>query len=727
VKADTSRTSFDAARHYRSVFRQQGRVDLDADWNEQQEILDHLRTETTADLVGPAGGPASDAGFALSLEEDGDLRVSLGHYYVHGMLAQNEQDTSVWDQPDAPPNSPIVLLEDGSYVSGPTPPAGRYLVFLDLWDLHRTALEDDTVREVALGGPDTTTRVKTVWQVKLLRLGNVGTNANCATNPPLWTELTAEPTGRLEARAEPADDPSGPCIVPAAAGFRGLENQHYRIEIHQGGDAGGATFKWARDNASTVANWVSGPDDEGAITVASPGRDSVTGFAAGMWLELIDDTRELCGDPGTLVQLTNVRGNRLTISPATGISRDDYPLRPRVRRWDSAGARGLGGDWLPIEHGVQVRFTDPGSYPTGTYWQIPARTNLTDILWPRAGDGSPLAVPPTGVRHRFAKLGLASFNGTNWTDLRDCRSLFPHLTQLMQVSAVSGDGQTATPNLASPGTRVLLAESIVVGVSNGSLPVPGATVRFTVIDGTGTINNAAGPQTVVTDAGGQASAAWRVDSTTAVQQVRVDLLNAAGQPFGVPAGFTASLLSAARVAYAPGACPRLADATTVQQALDILCQPPPVDVPRVTGTNWPHAGEISIAQFLAGLQINFDRPIQPPAGDPHAWFRVSLEYDRSDFEADPNEWFVRGINAQQITFSPSRDSVLWRPFGSFQSWAVSNGVARRPICRVVLKSHVLVDDRGVALDGEFLKANFPSGNNSPGGDFESWFVFQART
>ena len=734
MKADTSRSSFDPAKHYRVVLRQQGRVDVDADWNEQQEIADLLRTATTANLVGAAGGPATGppAGFALGVNAQ-DLRVSAGHFYVDGLLVQNEQDISVWNQPDAPTGSQIVRLTDGSDVAGPTPLAGRYLVYLDVWDLHRTALEDGTVREVALGGPDTTTRVKTVWQVKLLRVGDVNATVNCTTDIPAFTALTAGPTGVLEARAEPADDPSGPCVVPAGAGFRGLENQHYRVEVHKGGNAGTATFKWARDNASIVASWDAGPDPEGAITVASPGRDSVTGFAPGMWVELIDDTRELLGKPGTLVQLTNVRGNRLTITPAAGVNRADFPLRPRVRRWDSDGALlvdrpAADGGWLAVEQGVQVRFAKPASYPTGAYWLVPARTLLADVLWPRGAGNTPLALPPRGITHHFTKLGLVTFDGTAWKDPHDCRSLFPHLTQLVSVEPVSGDGQTVTPNATNPAALVPLPAPIVVAVTNGALPVAGAKVRFVVHSGNGTINNAGNTADVTTDAQGLAVANWSVDSGNAVQQARAVRLDDGANPVGVPFVFTASLLTAARTAYTPPAtCPDLATASTVQQAIDLLCAQSHPDRPKIKTISWTHAASMTMTELLKGLRVTFDRAMTAPDGPGVAWFLVSFEYDRRGFEADPNEIFVRRINAESITFPTSRVSVLFKPFASLKEWVNLQPVVPDDVlCRVVLKSHVLTDDSRVALDGDFLGALLPTGNGASGGDFESWFMLKTR-
>ena len=61
-------------------------------------------------------------------------------------------------QPDLRPTGPSLLpATDGLYVA-----------YLEAWERHITALEDETIKETALGGPDTTTRTKTVWQVRML-------------------------------------------------------------------------------------------------------------------------------------------------------------------------------------------------------------------------------------------------------------------------------------------------------------------------------------------------------------------------------------------------------------------------------------------------------------------------------------------------------------------------------------------------------------------------------
>ena len=61
MTADISRDTFDARKRYAGVVMQQGRVQLDADFNEQVSILLRYMKALAADLYGAHGGPAPDA------------------------------------------------------------------------------------------------------------------------------------------------------------------------------------------------------------------------------------------------------------------------------------------------------------------------------------------------------------------------------------------------------------------------------------------------------------------------------------------------------------------------------------------------------------------------------------------------------------------------------------------------------------------------------------------
>src|SRR4051794_17454055 len=106
MKGDFSRQTFDPTRHYSGVRIQQGRVQLDADWNEQGDLLTHRAGSEAADVIGRCGAPADRAAFHivagvndLTAEEQqrpenqytgtvnpGDFLISAGHYYVDGTL-----------------------------------------------------------------------------------------------------------------------------------------------------------------------------------------------------------------------------------------------------------------------------------------------------------------------------------------------------------------------------------------------------------------------------------------------------------------------------------------------------------------------------------------------------------------------------------------------------------------------------------------------------------------
>src|SRR3954451_3262741 len=95
MHADLSRLTFRPERHYSAVVAQQGRVQLDADTNEQTAIQLHQARTLAADLIGHHGGPRDMAGRDIAgfhIEYVGGkhdidtLLISGGRYYVDGIL-----------------------------------------------------------------------------------------------------------------------------------------------------------------------------------------------------------------------------------------------------------------------------------------------------------------------------------------------------------------------------------------------------------------------------------------------------------------------------------------------------------------------------------------------------------------------------------------------------------------------------------------------------------------
>jgi len=479
MTSDITRDSFDPYLHYTRVVMQQGRVQLDADWNEQVEITERYLRTLAADLIGPFGGPKDDCGFAVGTDravltgmtgkyglpleqarvdeigkrlDNGDFLIGPGRYYVYGWLVENDGPVTYSEQVGYPFDDETTLEK----VRG----ANAFLIYLDVWERSVTGVENPDLVEVALGGADTATRAQLVWQVKILR-GT--TTMSCSSTATL--KRTRPPFLRARA-SQPAQQPDV-CVIDPAAPYRGAENQLYRVEIHRGGPArpagataGGATFKWSRENGSVVFPVLDLAENTGTnettAELATLGRDRRLGLVTEDWVEIVDDGYALraAAEPLHLVERIDRDGLTAVLAglgPAgTG---QDQALHPLLRRWDhdasdpatsdqgallvTESADAAGG-WIELEDGVQIQFPvsavtgEPNEYRTGDYWLIPARTATGDVIWPRRQVGDQVeweARPPNGVEHHYAPLAVASVDDNGrWTFTSpDCRKQFDSL------------------------------------------------------------------------------------------------------------------------------------------------------------------------------------------------------------------------------------------------------------------------------------------------------------
>lgn len=428
MKGDFSRDTFDKAKHFSRVLMQQGRVQLDADWNEQTAILLHYLQSLAADLIGPHGG-VGDSFEIKTLEGSNDFKITKGHYYVDGILCENEGTTVNGDfQYFSQPNYPLDTNKDKLT-------EGKWLVYLDVWERHLTHAEvespDDSVisiREVALGGPDTATRAQIVWQAKL-KLLNATDNSDFKNEYLTFLDALGEEkkpgTGSLRVRAKKTEDSKDPCLTAPESRYRGPENQLYRVEIHKHGSAGTATFKWSRENGSVIFP-IRTLDGNDAI-LEYLGRDKCLGLQKDDWVEIVDDHIVLRGDAGQLAQVDEIDiiELRVILKPSAGANLPDYQKNdarhPLLRRWDRWERKEAeipikegktDNDWIELEDGIRIQFEPGGTYCTGDYWLIPARTATGDVEWPGPAD-KPVALPPHGVIHHYAPLAIISIENGN--------------------------------------------------------------------------------------------------------------------------------------------------------------------------------------------------------------------------------------------------------------------------------------------------------------------------
>jgi nitrous oxidase accessory protein NosD len=320
------------------------------------------------------------------------------------------------------------------------------IVYLDVWQRDVTALQDPELLEPALGGPggpDTTTRVQSAWQVKVLP--NVPAQT-CEDEPQEWLDLIAPSTARLTADAVPGPVTAQPCVIDPAGGYTGLENRLYRVEVHVAGTLGAvagttqARFKWSRDNATLAARVLAITPDvvvgQSRIAVASLGRDRFLRFERNDFVELLDDDVEFAmretGTGGAIARIVDVDvANSILV-----VDQDLTPFNvvvsrhPRVRRWDvdplaqpaqavvrDATPGGVGVAALALEAGIGISFsTDPAAtLHAGDYWVFAARTALGALLDP------PVDAPPHGGLHHYCKLAVAPVGAPP----EDCREHWP--------------------------------------------------------------------------------------------------------------------------------------------------------------------------------------------------------------------------------------------------------------------------------------------------------------
>lgn len=454
---DFSRIRLNPLLDYAGVRLKQGGLLLDADANELADVLDRRLRALASDVLDRAtvSSTTKDA-FKIDVSAS-PFTIGIGRLYVDGLLAECHGAPNpakrVFDD----------LLGEGKFADPvpynaqpyfPNPPAlptgGRHLVYLDVWDREVTYVEDPELVEIAVG-VDASSRVQTVWQVRVL--GDDAGDGSCSSpdaDLPGWADIIAPSAGVLTTgtfEVAPVDDP---CELPPTGGYRGLENQLYRVEIHDASrpGGGGATFKWSRENAS-IASRVASIVSATELELVSLGRDDLLSFKTGDWVEILDDAREFSQAPGEMRKITvQDATRRIQFTPALPAAmlpgtfpNSAFPAARnlRVRRWeqagrifrtdpsgtpvevqdlDAAGSTGLievpaAGVTLLLEDGVTVAFdtTGPEGFHSGDYWVFAARTADASVeLLDRA--------PPRGIHHHYARLGIWDVSAGTITDCR---------------------------------------------------------------------------------------------------------------------------------------------------------------------------------------------------------------------------------------------------------------------------------------------------------------------
>jgi hypothetical protein len=533
MPSDRSRPPDSPQDAYTGVVMQQGRVILDRDFNTLRETIDDRDRKITLDVVGPCGTP--DDGFRILQSGSGglvqspplsppsspplsppssapytgyfDLGISPGTMYVGGLrvewpatIAGLPAAYSYFDQPDW-------LTPD------PAPAPQTEIVWLQLDAVEVSATEDPDLLDVALGGPDTTQRLRLLRRVH--RAASSGTacvnswqgqiaqwQAQGLAFDPLRMSLV--PQAGLQIGFTASLGSSDPCDPVATGGFLGAENQLIRVKWVSGGAAGAGMLLWGYDDASFIYRATA--DSTGTrLSLARTPPDAYHFPAAGQYVEVLRTTA-LLGTGGEAQSQTNTgvtprciaedtgfvttlaaaydptrSDNALTLSQALPYPAPAEPLFVRI--WQGSGSLPASGGTMelidPVANsstGLVATISLPpgGTIASGAYWQMALRPATPQQIMP--ADLLTAPQPAAGPRRWACPLAVVDWLSDDVPQIQDCRVQFDDLVTLTArpgacctVTVAPGDItasrslQSIVNGFTSPGTLCLGAGVYTLG------------------------------------------------------------------------------------------------------------------------------------------------------------------------------------------------------------------------------------------------------------------------
>jgi hypothetical protein len=637
--SDRARVSFDPSRKWRALVAQQGRVTLEADWNEATSIDADRDRLTTLDVVGPVGTP--DGGYAVTATSPTVVRPIgpiigpiIGPVRIEPILAEpvltatspvGSGPSPIGPEPISPTSAGASSLSSGPSPvgSGPSPivaepiltgvnPVGPVLLgpptgesppaasppaasppaattgrlsvgtgtlylggqrldldaaveldsspqaeWLDqstdsLWvapvpaeqsppasppgstnelvyllavEQEVSALEDPTLADVALGGPDTMQRVRILqrfvrwptassdctdaWKEVQEAWNTIGLNLDTST-------MRLESTAQLQVSFDPAQSSTGPCQPTASGGFLGPENQLIRVQVTSVDPAtGNPTVVWGYDDASFLYELESAvPNGAGmAITLAQSPVDQYHYPMAGQSVELLrsaaglplagpdgqsqdTDMSYIASASGFVSSVTSTYNPSQMSLAVSGQPPNDYlstAATPQLylRVWQDSMTVPAG---TPVDLevagapiGVRITLTSSEGFHPGDFWRFAVRPSVPQLVYPARVVTS--AQAPDGARVWACPIALVSWPDVGLPTVTSCVPPFTDLVALtarkggcctLNVSPSDIEGGTTLQSLLSP---FVGQGPIRVCLSPGTYTLPAPLVLGTEYDG----------------------------------------------------------------------------------------------------------------------------------------------------------------------------------------------------------------------------------------------------
>lgn len=464
--SDLSRESTDLRKRYAGVRMQQGRVLTDDDFNESARLANEDARRTRIDTIGAYGSP--DNGFLpntiANLNGKPNFKLSAGTLYLGGLRLDLLADEAYQLQKD------WLTFNSADLNDWPNAPAAGQtrtdLVWIEAWQQTVTAVEDSELFEVALGGPDTSTRERVQRRVHILP--NIGTNV-CSkawqTALAGWSALgsfTKENELASNARLKvtfTAPSSGGDLCSPAAAGgYLGAENQAIRVQVIDNGH-----YTWGFDNGAPLYRAILSSEGGQRIKLKliTPPKDAVHWPLKDQVIELLPwsaalaNGERLAEQSGVFIKAAtsynpDTQEFNLVSAPPTGfdthwqgradvadfyhsrvVNGEDQQNFIYVRVWnrgDDLSSPSAIPFSTPVlgDTGLSVSFT--GTPQISDYWIIAARPAAPNAVTPWIlTDASGAA--PFGVKRYRAPLALITWLSDGSIKLYDCRPSFKPLVK----------------------------------------------------------------------------------------------------------------------------------------------------------------------------------------------------------------------------------------------------------------------------------------------------------
>jgi hypothetical protein len=316
---------------------------------------------------------------------------------------------------------------------------GDYLmVYIEIWNKTVNYIDDESIREPALGGPDTSLRKKLVGQVKALRVSKVTTPAEAyerfmdinRMSSALFTLKIDQSAHQIPISFGEVDLGGG--LIPG--------NLHLRVEFHRGPAANGTTidgFKWSDENAAAVVRVLKAIETDSFIVEEA---EPVIGesFKEGDLVEVSNAATELHRQGGQLAKIISIdQGEqdilitldneihpslrRFEIGSKAGLK---MKLAPRLRRWSGFVAPFAPKSVYDLGRGIKVTFHGgkDNFFRPGDYWTFAIRDRDHNKKY------APVKAAPDGVRTYGHPLALIRRpRGKRKPEIIDCRRFFKPL------------------------------------------------------------------------------------------------------------------------------------------------------------------------------------------------------------------------------------------------------------------------------------------------------------